>query len=422
METVLGLSMTSNSIGWVLLDGADADATTLDHDHFDLVADAAIDGDIAKHQSAVRGAQAIAAASGHQVSSIAVTWTDDVDAKAALLLKSLPDMGFENVVAVPLPEAARLWAGAHGRTLGFDRYAVCVVESSAVTVASVLYDTARTARTQMRESADGLGRWLGEAFESLRAQPEGLYLMGSRGDLELIAGPLEEALRIPVVASDDAQLVLARGAALKAGAAPTPSEAEGPATRPVKYRPRPARRYRFGPHARAATVLTAGVIALFAFGPELAGQSESAPPENRPSADASALSAASNSSTTSVRVHAVPLPAAVPAAPTAQPLAVVPAPPPETLPVDDIAPVAQPEVVEQPIVEPAAAVEETVEAVEAQPAVAPPTPVVQPVAAVPAPPAPEPAAAAPVAVPGPNPVAPPDPIAAALSPIFGGLP
>ena len=416
METVLGLSMTSNSIGWVLLDGTAADATALDHDHFDLVGDAAVDGDITRHQAVVRGAQAIAAASGHQVRSIAVTWTDDVEPKAALLLKSLPGMGFEIVTAVSLPDAARHWAGVDGRALGYDRCAVCVVESAAVTVASVLYDTARTARTQMRESADGLGRWLSETFDGLRSDPECLYLMGSRGDIELITGPLAEALHIPVVASDDAQLTLARGAALTAGTGAMPAQVEKPAGRQVDTGP--VRRVRFGAPLRAATLLAAGLIALFAFGPEIGG-----PTDNRPAAPD--LSAASDSSTTSVSVHAVPSAAALSAPPVVQPQATVAAPP-EPLVLNAIAPVT--ETVEQPV---AAAIEApvveapVVDAVQtpvAAPVEAPSVEAVQaqPVTAAPTPLAPAPVVAPPVTAP--NPLAPPDPISVALSPLFSGLP
>lgn len=437
METVLGLSMTSNSIGWVLLDGTGADAETLDHDHFDLISDAAIDGDIARHEAAVRGAQAIAAASGHQVKTIALTWSDDVAAKAALLRKSLPDMGFETVVAVPMPEAARSWAQAFHRTLGFDRCAVCVVESSAVTVVSVLYDTVRTAKTRMRESADGLGRWLSDVLESNRAQPESLYILGPRGDLELIAGPLDDALSMPVIASDEAQLTLARGAALNLGAASRPAPEVHPAVPTAATRPARARQYRFGSHARAATVLVAGVVALFAVGPELAGLSGSGAAERRPAVESSDASAASNPSTTSVSVHAVPSPVAPPVAPTPQPLVAVsgpvPAPaPPEAVPTvaTAVAPAVPVETAAEPVVaavaEPQEPTETVQETIEAEPAVAPPAPVVaQPVAAPPAPQAP-PAQPAVAVAPAPSPVAapmpPPDPISAALSPLFGALP
>src|SRR5690606_19205495 len=131
--------MTSAGVAWVLMQGTGPDAVTLDHDHFS-VADTATDGDISRHQAAVRGACAIAEASGHRVTSIGVTWSDDVEAKATLLVKALPDMGFADVVTVPLADATQTWAHAFGRTLGFERCALCVVEPSAVTVVSVLYN------------------------------------------------------------------------------------------------------------------------------------------------------------------------------------------------------------------------------------------------------------------------------------------
>jgi hypothetical protein len=80
VQSVLGLSMTSNSVGWVLLDGPGPDAAILDHDAFDIQSSA--DGDSTPHAAAARGAQAIATASGHKVDSIRVTWTEDVEADA----------------------------------------------------------------------------------------------------------------------------------------------------------------------------------------------------------------------------------------------------------------------------------------------------------------------------------------------------
>ena len=87
--------------------------------------DAANDGDISKHTAAVRGARAIANASGHQVKSIGVTWTDDADAKATLLLKSLPDLGFRKVVTVRPPQAIKAWAQAFGSDPRFRRSVRC---------------------------------------------------------------------------------------------------------------------------------------------------------------------------------------------------------------------------------------------------------------------------------------------------------
>jgi hypothetical protein len=96
--------MTSSGVGWVVLDGSDIDAATVDHDVFDFAGGSADDGDISRHIAAVRSAQAIAAASGLELTAIGVTWTDDAAATAKLVLSSLPALGFDMVVSVRLAE------------------------------------------------------------------------------------------------------------------------------------------------------------------------------------------------------------------------------------------------------------------------------------------------------------------------------
>jgi hypothetical protein len=100
VETVLGLSMTSSGVGWVVLDGSGVDAKTLDHDVVDVSGRSA--DDIDRHLGAVRGARAIAAASGQDVRSIGVGWTDESAATATLVLRALPGLGFDKVVPVRL--------------------------------------------------------------------------------------------------------------------------------------------------------------------------------------------------------------------------------------------------------------------------------------------------------------------------------
>src|SRR6185295_16529036 len=81
VQTVLGLSMTSTSVGWVLLDGQGPGAAILDHDSFDVQCTAEVAAqDTSAHTAAARGARAIAPASGHNVGSIQVTWTEGVEA------------------------------------------------------------------------------------------------------------------------------------------------------------------------------------------------------------------------------------------------------------------------------------------------------------------------------------------------------
>jgi hypothetical protein len=115
-----------------VLDGAGADATTLDHDVFDVADGSAADGDICNHVAAVRGVQAIAAASGHELASIGVTWTDDAAATANLVLRALPGLGFEKIVPVRLAEARALASNEDQDMLA--RGAALAVMSNAETV------------------------------------------------------------------------------------------------------------------------------------------------------------------------------------------------------------------------------------------------------------------------------------------------
>jgi hypothetical protein len=301
VETVLGLSVTSNSVGWVLLDGRGTDPATLDDDVFDVSVSPVDDGDIATYVAAVQGVQAIAATSGHELRSIGLTWTAGAAATANLLLTSLPDLGFEKVVSVRLSEAAATWAQLFDAALGFEK-AVCVVEPSAATLLSFGCGAVHTSATQIRESDDGLSRWLKDAFDVNHLDPEHLFLIGSRGDVGLISERLSETLGMPVVTSNEAQLILARGTALMVGSnaetVVVPSAGERPAVQKSTAAGALGRKLAwFSPPARAAVTLMAGVVALFVLGPMLLSQPESPSTEDQ---------SATNPSGTSVVIQAVP--------------------------------------------------------------------------------------------------------------------
>ncbi len=91
---VLGLSLTSDDVVWVLVD--DADGTVADHDEAEFNADAEIAG------AAARGAHAIATAGGFDVERIRLVWSDDVARDGLRLLSRLGALGFDNAEAVPL--------------------------------------------------------------------------------------------------------------------------------------------------------------------------------------------------------------------------------------------------------------------------------------------------------------------------------
>ncbi len=214
VETVLGFSMTSTRVGWVLVDGRNTNGATLDHDVFDVQSDT--ETSTSQHLAAIRGAEAIAGASGHKVHSIGVTWSDDVEAEATSLLKSLRESGYDHVAAVQLWKATQAWAHVIGRDLEYKKPAVCVIEPATVTCLTFEDGAVHTDVTRSRQSgnAEGLSNWLSELFADRGMQPDGLFLLGSHRELDQFTGALDEALPMTVLATAEAQLVLARGAAL----------------------------------------------------------------------------------------------------------------------------------------------------------------------------------------------------------------
>jgi hypothetical protein len=159
--------------------------------------------------------EAIAATRGHRLHSIGVTWSDDADAEASLLLKSLSESGFDNVVPVRLPEATEALARGIADVIGYDTTAVCVIEPETVIVL-IVHSRGRAVQTAMNHTIvteEDLIGWLSAVFGRADWQPQALVVVGSGGDDEIMP-ILEEALSVPVFAPAEAQLALARGAAL----------------------------------------------------------------------------------------------------------------------------------------------------------------------------------------------------------------
>jgi hypothetical protein len=217
VDAVLGLSVTPSAVGLVLVEGQDADGATMDRNAFEVGFRGRCDAVQTSRQAtaAVRRSEAIALTSGHRLHSIGVTWSDDANAEASLLLKSLTDSGFDNVVPVRLPEATEALARGIAEVIGFGTTAVCVLEpETVITLIVHLRDGAvQTSVNRRIVSEDDLIRWLSSLFARADWQPEALVMVGSGGDDELMP-VLEEALAVPVFAPAEAQLALARGAAL----------------------------------------------------------------------------------------------------------------------------------------------------------------------------------------------------------------
>ena len=328
VDAVLGLSVTPSAVGLVLVQGQDADGATMDRDAFEVRCRGRSSPLQTSEQAAaaVLRSEAIAATHGHRLHSIGVTWSDDANAEASLLLKSLSDSGFDNVVPVRMPEATEALARGIAEVIGYGTTAVCVLEPETV-IALIVHLRDGAVQTSVNNrivTEEHLIRWLSTVFTRADWQPEALVMVGSGGDDELMP-ILEEALSVPVFAPAEAPLALARGAAL-ASAQNVDFTFADDAEDVDEPRALGRRRQlgQAGPLALlVAGVLTFTVSASVAISLQLAPKRDAATPEPKPVTKTSA-------ETPAAAIHVLP-PVATPSAPVVEAL---PPPPPEAPPVE----------------------------------------------------------------------------------------
>lgn len=290
LDTVLGLSVTPSTVGWVLAEGHGADGTILDHREVQLT-----EGSNNSHGvRAVSTAQQVTAevlrvreaadAVDHRLRVVGVTWSDEAAAQAALLLEALTDAGFDNVVPVRQLDAVETLAQAIAPVIGYEQTAVCILEREWATV--VMVDThegeSQTAVKHVRGGYDGLTSWLTGMFDRSTWRPGGVVVVGSQDDVSDFSWQLDNALPVPVFAQTMAQVTVARGAALAAAQSTEFTDAElvaASAAVPVTATPVHSRQY-----AGAATTLAAAAVTFvasvsLALGLQLAPGKDSTPPQ-----------------------------------------------------------------------------------------------------------------------------------------------
>ena len=333
MDAVLGLSVTPSAVGLVLVEGQDADGATMDHDAFEVGFRGRCSAAQASQQAAaaVLRSEAIAATRGHRLHSIGVTWSDDANTEASLLLNSLTDSGFDNVVPVRLPEATDALARGIAEVIGYGTTAVCVLEPEMV-IALIVHLRDGGVQTSVNHritTEEDLIRWLRTLFTRADWQPEALVLVGSGSDDDLMP-ILEDALSVPVFAPAEAQLALARGAAL-ASARNVDSAFTDDASDFEEHRSLAHGRRQLGQTGPLALlvagVLTFTVSASVAVSLQLVPKEDAATSEPRP--------AAKVSPETPAAVSQFQAPVAIPPAPVVEAL---PPPPPEGPPVEEVPP------------------------------------------------------------------------------------
>jgi hypothetical protein len=339
VDLVLGLSMTSADVRWVLVEGPTAEGATICRDtaDFDTLDDI------------------IAAIGDDRLHAIGVTWANEAEAAASTLLDALADRGLDNVITVSEEEAADSLATGIADRGGYSDVAVCIVEPDDALVALVDADGVTTERAA--PVADEMLAQLDRAD----SHPEAIFVLGSADDIDSIADAFHGAA-VPVITAAEADLALARGAALASARAVNALDAQ------------PAR-WRMPSRIGALTSVAAAAVVVFVVSLSAALGLGLTPDRD------STVAQRDTAATTNQPAQLPIAPSVAQAAP--QPVPAAPPPPP---------PAAPPEVAAPPVAhtieEAAAPVPDAIPEVE-PPAALPPAPPAY-VPPAPAPPVPQP--------------------------------
>ena len=218
MDIVLGVSMTPTTVRMVLVEGEKADGVDrrprcLRHRRHDGSAtSSAADQVIA----AVLGTQESAAAGGHHLKSIGVTWSDH--AEAAALRDALAARGIDDVMLVSDCHAAAALAQAVGRAVGYDTTALLFIDRDTATLSVVRTDDGSVvkvlSRTLHSDDAMAVLTEMAAAVDAAGFAAAGHVRRRLRRRRRLGEGAPGDLVAMPVSAPEEPELALARGAAL----------------------------------------------------------------------------------------------------------------------------------------------------------------------------------------------------------------
>jgi hypothetical protein len=206
MDLVLGLSMTSTAVRWVLVDGTTGEGAPIDRGVRDIAATFDVDGLL---DALLYGAES-------RIHAIGVTWTRDAEDAASSVFQALEARGLGNVVAVSEIEAADALASGIADIAGYADVAVCVVEPDAAVVAMVDADgvnVERIGRPLDGDDAVELTSSLLTVLDLNDLRPDAIFVLGS-ADLDPVVSSLATTASSPVISAAEADFALPRGAAL----------------------------------------------------------------------------------------------------------------------------------------------------------------------------------------------------------------
>jgi hypothetical protein len=209
MDLVLGLSVTSTAVRWVLVEGVTGDGDAVDRGALDL-ADAA-DFDAEALLTVLLDANDAVVENGLHAAGVA--WTPAGEDVAGAILYALQTRGVQNAIAVSEPEAAEALASGISAISGYQDIAVCVFEPDATLVALVNAEGVTVDPQDMVPDRDIELSASVMALDLNDRQLDAIFVVGS-ADLEPVVSSMDAVAAAPVISSAEGDMAMARGAAV----------------------------------------------------------------------------------------------------------------------------------------------------------------------------------------------------------------
>lgn len=221
MDVAIAISMTSRDSRLLMVEGASGRGAMIDHYSFDV-------GTTEQLVNAVSDAYAVAVANGNPVARVVLTRTTAMTAATKRVLAALADRGITDVGVVATTDALEAAAEYTCEEAGYDSIALCVGEEDSTWLAVVGAADENGQRRRRSRRLDGpeadstalAVRGLCAGFPEPIAA---LAVAGPVAGLKSLAEEMDSVMLRPVTLTDDASLLLGRGALMASAATERPA-------------------------------------------------------------------------------------------------------------------------------------------------------------------------------------------------------
>src|SRR3954447_7091968 len=207
MDLVLGLSVTSTAVRWVLVEGVTGDGDAVDRGALDIVDGVEFDADALL--TVLLDANEAVIENG--VHAVGVTWTPAGEPVAGPIVEALQERGVQNAISVSELEAAEALASGIADLGGFDNVAVCVFEPGYTMVAVVNADGVTADPQNLPDDVELAASVI--ALDLNDRQLDAIFVVAS-ADLDPVVSSMDTVAAAPVISAAEADMAMSRGAAV----------------------------------------------------------------------------------------------------------------------------------------------------------------------------------------------------------------